>query len=118
MEFSNEEKVIIVEGSSDRKKVKKVVKEPVEIICTNGTIGDSRLEELVDALYDRDVYILVDTDDSGEKLRKQLKRELPRAMHLYVDKAYREVESSPDFHVAAILLKANIDIHIEYLDRG
>lgn len=115
---SDQEKVIIVEGSSDRKKVKSIVKDPIDIICTNGTIGISKLEELVDSLYDKEVYILVDADEAGEKLRRQLKRELPNAKHLYIDKVYREVESAPNFHLASVLLKGNIDIYVEHLDRG
>lgn len=118
MKKIDQEKVIIVEGASDRKKIKNIVKDPIDIICTNGTIGISKLEELVDSLYDKDVFILVDADESGEKLRKQLKRELPKAKHLYIDKVYREVASAPNFHLASILLKGNIDIHVEHLDRG
>jgi toprim domain protein len=118
MEILGQEKVIIVEGTSDRKKVKTILKEPIDIICTNGTISATLLDEWVDTLFDRDVYILVDADESGEKLRKQLKRELPLAQHLYIDKMYREVASAPMYHLATILLGANIDIHIEYLDRG
>ena len=39
MENLFQDKVIIVEGLSDRNKIKKMVEEPVEIICTNGTIS-------------------------------------------------------------------------------
>jgi toprim domain protein len=109
------EKVIIVEGKSDKKKVQEVVNEPVEIICTNGTIGLSRLDELVDTLYDKEVFVLVDADDSGEKLRKQFKRELPEAKHIYIDRSYREVASAPENHVATVLLQANIHVHAKYL---
>jgi toprim domain protein len=98
--------------------VKPIVKEPIDIICTNGTISVSRLDEMIDTLFDRDVYILVDADESGEKLRKQLKREFPLAKHLYIDKMYREVASAPKYHLAMILLGANIKINTEYLDRG
>lgn len=66
-------KVIIVEGKSDKLKVKHVIEEPLDIICTNGTISLSKLDEFAETLYDQDVYILVDADDSGEKLRRQLK---------------------------------------------
>ena len=112
------DKVIIVEGKSDKKKVKEIISEPVEIICTNGTIGVTRLDELIDLLSDKQVYILVDADDSGEKLRKQFKRELPEAVHLYIDRMYREVETAPAHHLATILLSANIDVYTKYLDRG
>ncbi len=111
-------KVIIVEGSSDKKKVQSVLNEPVEIICTNGTIGVSKLDELIDSLFDKDVYILVDADASGEKLRKQFKREFPEANHLYIDRMYREVATAPENHLATVLIGANIDVHAEYLEKG
>ncbi|MGG0717341.1 toprim domain-containing protein [Robertmurraya massiliosenegalensis] len=114
---SNTEKIIIVEGTSDKRKVKNIVKEPVEIICTNGTISISRLDELVDYISGKDVYILVDADDAGEKLRRQFIRELPEVEHLYIDKMYREVASAPEHHLATVLLAANIDVHTEYLER-
>lgn len=72
------EKVMIVEGKSDKQKVKHVIEEPVDIICTNGTISQAKLDEFAETLFDKDVYILVDADESGEKLRRQLKRELPK----------------------------------------
>jgi toprim domain protein len=112
------DKVLIVEGKSDKNRVKGIVKEPVEIICTNGTISLTRLDELIDFLEDKEVYILVDADEAGEKLRKQLKRELPQAEHLYIDRMYREVATAPIKHLATVLLGANIDVHSEYLEMG
>lgn len=112
------EKVIIVEGTSDKKKVQKVLKEDIEILCTNGTISFQRMDAFVDELFDKEVYILVDQDESGEKLRKQFKREMPEAIHLYIDKAYREVASAPYYHLATVLLSANLEVHAEYLHRG
>lgn len=114
----NENKVIIVEGISDRNRIQKIIKEPVEIICTNGTISSSTLDEWVDTLFNRDLYILVDADKSGDKIRQTLKREFPNAVHLYIDKAYRQVANTPYFLLASVLLMANIDVHSEYLDRG
>ncbi|WP_449537463.1 toprim domain-containing protein [Ferdinandcohnia sp. Marseille-Q9671] len=109
------EKVIIVEGKSDKKKVQTVINEPIEIICTNGTISISRLDELIEHLFNKDVYILVDADNAGEKLRKQFKREFPEAQHLFIDKTYREVATAPEQHIATVLLSANIDVHAEFL---
>lgn len=109
------EKVIIVEGKSDKRKVEKVVNEPVEIICTNGTLSLEKLDELVDHLFYKDVYILVDADDAGEKLRKQFKREFPEALHLYIDRTYREVASAPEQHIASVLISANIDVQSKFL---
>lgn len=118
MNDSYVDKVLIVEGKSDKNKVKKIVKEPVEIICTNGTISITKLDELIEFLEDKDVYILVDADFSGEKLRKQLKREFPKAEHLYIDRMYREVATAPVHHLATVLLGANIDVHTEFLEMG
>ena len=106
------EKVIIVEGKSDKQKL---ISEPVTIICTNGTISTSKLDQLVDDLFGKDVYILADSDDAGDKLRKQFRKEFPEALHLFVDRTYREVAASPSAHIASILLAANIDVHSKYL---
>lgn len=111
------EKVIIVEGTSDKKKVQKVIKEPVDIICTNGTISLSKLDEIIDELFGKDVYILVDADEAGEKLRRLFKREFPEADHLYIDRTYREVSTAPEHHLATVLLGANIDVFTQFLDK-
>jgi len=110
-----DDKVIIVEGTTDKKKVLEVINEDVEIICTNGTISITRLDELIEELVDREVYILVDSDHSGEKLRKLFKREFPEAHHLYIDKEYREVAAAPQHHIASVLLKGNIEVQTKYL---
>ncbi|MFB9757086.1 MULTISPECIES: toprim domain-containing protein [Bacillaceae] len=109
------EKVIIVEGRSDKKKIANLIKEPVEIVCTNGTISSSKMDEFVDKLYDKEVYILVDADEAGEKLRRQFKREFPHAEHLYIDRTYREVATAPVQHLASVLLGADIDVYAEFL---
>ena len=77
-----------------------------------------KLDELIETLLDKDVFILVDADDAGEKLRKQFKREFPEAEHLYIDRMYREVATAPEHHLATVLLGANIDVNMEFLDRG
>jgi toprim domain protein len=115
MDLLYEEKIIIVEGKSDKKRILEVINEPVHIICTNGTISVTKLDELMEEILDKEVYILVDADDSGEKLRKLFKREFPEAEHLYIDKMYREVASAPYHHIATVLLSANIDIHAQFL---
>ncbi|QBG57724.1 hypothetical protein D2M30_3424 [Bacillus amyloliquefaciens] len=116
--FNGDEKVIIVEGKSDKIKVREVLIEPAEIICTNGTIGQTELEDLADRLFDRDVYILTDADDSGEKLRKQLKRELPEARHICIDRTYRQVESCPVHHLASVLIRAGLDADPVFLKKN
>ncbi|TFD95894.1 MULTISPECIES: toprim domain-containing protein [Jeotgalibacillus] len=110
-------KVIIVEGTSDKRKVQPIIREPVEIICTNGTISLTKMDELIDQLFNREVYILVDADEAGEKLRKLFKREFPEAGHLYIDRMYKEVATTPEQHLASVLVGADIDIYTEYLEK-
>ncbi|MBM7675921.1 toprim domain-containing protein [Gracilibacillus alcaliphilus] len=113
----DEVKLIIVEGRSDKEKVARIVEEQLEIVCTNGTINVERLEGLIESfeMDDRDVYILVDEDAAGKKLRKQLSKELPHAAHIYVDKSYREVAATPESELAVALLAAHIKINPIYL---
>lgn len=109
-------KVIIVEGKTDRERLLQILDEPVQIVCTYGTLSEAKIEDLIIPLqYEEDVYILVDADDSGNKLRKQLKRELPNAQHLYTRKTYREVATTPTEYLAELLMKEHFLIKEEYL---
>ena len=47
--------VIIVEGKTDKKRVKQVIDQPIEIICTNGTMGIDKLDEMIESLYDKQI---------------------------------------------------------------
>ena len=58
-------KVIVVEGKSDKLQVNKVLDEPVQIICTHGTMSIDKIDNMIDTLYDKQVFILVDSDDEG-----------------------------------------------------
>ncbi|MGO4888549.1 toprim domain-containing protein [Anaerobacillus sp. MEB173] len=105
-----EPKVIIVEGKTDRDKLQEIISEPVEIICTYGTLSEEKIEELIIPVELNDVYIFVDSDESGEKLRRQLKNELPNATHLYIAKQYREVAKTPYDVLAKILSDAFFEV--------
>ncbi|WP_188454037.1 toprim domain-containing protein [Virgibacillus oceani] len=111
------DKVIIVEGLTDKKQIKKVITDDVEIICTNGTFAVERFDELLETydLDNKDVYILVDEDQSGMKLRKQLARELPHAEHIYVSSEYREVATTPEQILATALLSKCISVNPIFL---
>ncbi|GGB36367.1 topoisomerase [Virgibacillus dakarensis] len=111
------DKVIIVEGLTDKKQIKKVITEDVEIICTNGTLGVERFDELLYTydLDNKDVFILVDEDESGIKLRKQLARELPHAEHIYVNSEYREVATTPEQILATVLVSKRIAVNPIFL---
>ncbi|WP_164668206.1 toprim domain-containing protein [Virgibacillus doumboii] len=111
------EKVIIVEGLTDKKQVRKVITDDAEVICTNGTLGVEKFDELLETydLDNRDVYILVDEDSSGIKLRKQLRRELPHAEHIYVSSEYREVATTPEHVLATTLAGKRIEVNPIFL---
>lgn len=107
------EKVIVVEGKTDKEKLEELIDEQVEIVCTNGTVGTEQMEELIDRLEEKDLYIMVDADDSGNKLRKQLKREFPNAKHLYTKKVHKEVARTPDEELRRVLERAHFHVRPE-----
>ncbi|WP_077624922.1 toprim domain-containing protein [Sediminibacillus massiliensis] len=115
--MTDAEKVIIVEGRTDKIQIEKIIDEQVQIICTNGTLGVERLEELLIEydLDNKEVYILVDEDNAGQKLRKQLSIELPHAEHIFVDKTFREVAATPESELAIALLSRRITVNPMYL---
>lgn len=111
------DKIIIVEGLTDKKQIEKIIIDDVTIICTHGTLGVERFDELLET-YDldfRDVYILVDADEPGLKLRKQLRQELPHAKHIHVSEEYREVATTPENELAIALIGKNIKVKPLYL---
>lgn len=109
-------KYIIVEGKTDKKKIEELLAEQTKIICTYGTLSENKIEEIIRPLEDEEeVYILVDADDSGNKLRNQLKQELPNAIHLYTRKIFREVAETPIDHLVKILSDAHFELKPEYI---
>lgn len=112
-----EEKIIIVEGRSDKDHIKRVIMEPVTILCTYGTFSIEYFDEILEAydLDNQDVYIFVDEDDPGIELRKQLARELSHAKHIRVKSEFKEVETAPLKEVAYALLSENIEVDTRFL---
>lgn len=112
-----DEKLIIVEGKSDKRHIKRVLVEQVEVICTYGTFSISYFDELLDVydLDNRDVYIFVDEDEPGLELRRQLMHELPNARHIRINSEYKEVETTPLSEIAYALLSQNIEVDPRFL---
>lgn len=104
------EKVIVVEGRSDKLRIAPLIAEPVKIICTNGTVSATRLEELLLPYEDLELIILLDADSSGEKLRKLVKREFPEARHVYIDRTYKEVATTPLSVLLDVLISADVAV--------
>lgn len=111
------EKVIIVEGLTDKRQIEKIITDDAKIICTNGTLGVERFDELLEDydLDNRDVYIFVDEDPSGIDLRKQLTRELPHAEHIHIASEYREVATTPVKILATALAAKHIAVNPLFL---
>ncbi|RNF39317.1 toprim domain-containing protein [Planococcus salinus] len=105
------EKVIVVEGISDKSRIAPLIAEPVTIICTNGTVSATRLEELLLPYEGLDIIILVDADKSGEQLRKLVKREFPEARHFYVNRNYKEIAATPIRILIDVLIAANVRVN-------
>lgn len=111
------EKVIIVEGLTDKRRIQEILKEEVTVICTNGTLSIHWFDELLETynLDENDVYIFVDEDKSGLKLRKQLARELPHAEHIYIHSDYREVAATPHKVLASLLVANHFEVRPIFL---
>lgn len=104
--------IIIVEGKTDKERLQKILDEPVEIYCTYGTYSTDKAEQLVLLTEEADeVYLFMDEDESGQKLRKQLKDDFPDALHLYTQKMYGEVARTPLDVLASILEQAGFAVH-------
>jgi len=110
-------KVIIVEGKEDKRQIKPIIREPIDIICTFGTFSIEKFDEMLFdyELDDRDVFILVDADEPGKQLRKELAKELPHAIQMYIPEEYVEVELTPRDVLAKELLINHIEIHPRFL---
>ncbi|WP_277585630.1 toprim domain-containing protein [Psychrobacillus antarcticus] len=109
------EKVILVEGRSDKLKLLKLLDEASEIICTNGTISNVKLEEILSPYDGLPIYAFLDADKSGEQIRSVVKKEYPEAIHLYTNPVYSEVASTPFKVLASILKSVNIKVKRQYL---
>lgn len=101
------ERTIIVEGKTDKERLRLILAEPVLIICTNGSYSTHKAEELLTRIPESsEVYIFTDEDQSGLKLRGQLREDFPDAIHLRTKKTYAQVAHTPLQELAEILIKA------------
>src|SRR5699024_8180527 len=88
------DKVLIVEGKTDKRRLEEVLVEPVQIICTFGTMGISKLDEIIEQLGDSQIFILSDADKEGRKIRKWFKKHLSESTHIYIDRKSTRLNSS------------------------
>nr|WP_036630706.1 toprim domain-containing protein [Paenibacillus sp. A9] len=103
---------IIVEGKNDRSKLRRLLQPEVEILCTFGTLNSQKLEKLRKQVGQDEVYLFMDNDPSGRKIRAVLSDTFPDATHMYTRRGYAGVEGTPDEYVVAQLEKAGLDEYI------
>lgn len=105
---------IIVEGKNDRSRLRRVLLPEVEILCTFGTLNTLKLESLRRKVGDEEVYLYMDNDSSGKKIRGVLRDAFPDAIHIYTRRGYAGVEGTPDEYNIAQLEKAGLEEFIIY----
>jgi toprim domain protein len=105
---------IIVEGKNDRSRLRRVLVPEVEILCTFGTLNTLKLESLRQKVGDGEVYLYLDNDSSGKKIRSVLRDAFPDADHIYTRRGYAGVEGTPDEYNITQLEKAGLEDFIIY----
>ncbi|NGZ76832.1 toprim domain-containing protein [Saccharibacillus alkalitolerans] len=105
---------IIVEGKNDRSKLRRLLDDDVRILCTFGTPNAAKLESLYLEARDDEVYLFLDNDSSGRKIRALLSDLFPDADHLYTRRGYAGVEGTPDEYAVQQLEKAGLEELIRY----
>ena len=96
----------------------KVLAEHVLVLCTNGTISEEGLIELIEPYEHHELYTMFDRDKSGEKLRTLMRRTYSDAVQIVIPKPYIEVEGTP-FNVLAQLLRSEkFTVHDQFLKLG
>lgn len=83
-------------------------------MCTFGTLNTAKLESLHKQVKDQEVYLFMDNDSSGKKIRGVLRDIFPDAEQIYTRRGYAGVEGTPDEYLIAQLEKAGLDEFIIY----
>ena len=99
-------KCIIVEGRADKLRIAPLLDEEVTIVCTNGTISEDDLIDLLERYEHDEIVTFFDADKSGEKLRKLMKRVYPEAKQVIIPAHYIEVEKTPTAILRNLLQQA------------
>lgn len=105
---------IIVEGKNDRSKLRRLLDEDIRIFCTFGTLNTDKLEALRKQVKEDELFLFLDNDPSGKKIRGILRDAFPDATQIYTRRGYAGVEGTPDEYVIAQLEKAGLEEFIIY----
>src|SRR5699024_2647417 len=118
MEMYLSDKVLIVEGKTDKRRIDIVHIEPVQIICTVGTMVVSIIDNLLELLDGYDIYILSDADKEGRKIRKWFKKYLSESTHIYIDPKFGEVGRCPRDYLANLLMRHGFYVDTSLIMKG
>ncbi len=99
-------KCIVVEGRADKLRLVPILAEEVTILCTNGTISEVDLIDLLEAFEHDEIVTFFDADKNGEKLRKLMNRVYPEAKQYTIPAQYIEVEKTPTAILRDLLKQA------------
>lgn len=109
---------IIVEGKNDRSKLRRILSEEITILCTFGTLNSLKLESLRKQIRDDEVFLFMDNDSSGKRIRGILRDAFPDAGHIYTRRGYAGVEGTPEEYLIVQLEKAGLEDYINYPPPG
>ncbi|MFO7262545.1 MAG: DNA primase [Bacillaceae bacterium G1] len=101
--------VIVVEGKNDRRQLEKVLRPGIPILCTYGIPSSERLEWLKKHIGMAPLYIFVDNDAAGRRIRGVLADAFPDAEHIYTRRGYDGVEGTPLDYLVQQLAKAGLE---------
>lgn len=91
---------IIVEGKDDIRAVKRAV--DCHVIATGGThFGQAKKREIQKAYETVGIIILTDPDFAGNRIRKRLEKEFPKALHAYLPRRYADTKGHAGVEYAA-----------------
>ncbi|WP_195575741.1 toprim domain-containing protein [Paenibacillus sp. 1001270B_150601_E10] len=108
--------IIIVEGKNDRSRLRRLVDDRVGILCTYGTLNTAKTESLRKEVGNRPVYLFMDNDASGKRIRGVLRDTFPDAEHIYTRRGYAGVEGTPEEYMLQQLEKAGLEEYLVYPD--
>lgn len=105
--------VIVVEGKNDRRQLEKVLRPGISILCTYGIPNSEQLERLRKKIGPAPLYIFVDNDAAGRRIRGVLADAFPEAEHIYTRRGYDGVEGTPLEYLVQQLIKAGLEEWIQ-----
>lgn len=105
---------IIVEGKNDRRRIRPLLEEEVQILCTFGTLNNLKLDQLHKQVKEEEVYLFMDNDASGKRIRAILRDAFPDSIQIYTRRGYAGVEGTPVEYIVTQLEKAGLEQYIIY----